>query len=457
MTAQNIWLEIVNCLRRVVRSNFQQEQATPSERVKLATSAVPLTDPLVQNYAVWRKSVLWIAAIAFTILGLIEIISFQSFSTKYAYMGAEQSQGWAQASSEQRRRTVDDYVKQIEGYVGKSNIEIIDAIFIMMIISHVAGTILVFCAASNWQHVPRSRTLVRVGWLIMFFTPVLLSMMPVSGMVDLSKIPEQARIVLKGTLGLIFGLWFFMHVGPKAISLFAGIVRASLTLKTLLPESATTGWACVLIAPLYALFLIVITSTIIQMQGNIWLVLGLICVLCAPTAYLFRARELLQPHSPDEVTVLVKKIRLTVFIFMMCGLVFFIIFLFVSKYFGFWDAVKFGLGLISSVMALTVVAADFMLALITSGYKQSRTFQGTAYRTLLEAKIEALESVGLTNFMSGRAAPPKPVEGMPALPPMGGQLPPADVQVSLETVSLDDAGTGGGPRTPPPPPPPPGV
>lgn len=437
MDAQTFWTEIANCVRRVVRSNFQQEQATAGERVKLATAAVPLTDPLVQNYAVWRKSVLWIAAIALAVLTLIQCISFTSIATQI-----DAAPGSSPGAT--------------ESILGKENIQTIDAVFIIILLSHVAGTILVFVSACMWHHLPRSKRLVRIAWLVMFLTPFLISALPLTSFLDWGRLPAERREAARMGLGGMFALGFFMIVGPKAISLFAGILRSSMTLKTLLPEAVTPGWGAVLVAPLYSLFLVVITTIIVQIQGNIWLVLGMICLMASPMVYVFNARHLLQPQSPDDMTRILRRLRTMALILNALGLIFIIVFVAVVGMFGFWEAVKFFLGILSSFMALTVVASDFMLALIWKGYEQARQFQGTPFQRDLDAKFDALSTVGLTKFLSGHVPPPpREVVGMPAPPPAGGAGPMTPVSVSLDSsVSLDDGPAApGSPRTPPPPPP----
>gem|GEM_PF-2341261 len=451
MNASNIWLEITSCIRRVVRSNFQIEQATPGERVKLATAKVPLTDPLVQNYAVWRKSVLWISAICFMILTLVQIIGFQSAAYQLAKGAISMTPEYRNASSAGRTSMLETARQNVENTLHKSNLETVDGLFIFILVSHVIGAILIVISACVWAHLPLSKRLVRYGWLTMFLAPFFLSMLPITAMMDWDKVNTglmggaEAKVQLRQGLSVAFALTFFMLVGPKAISLFAGVIRSSITLKTLIPESATPGWAAVLIAPLYSLFLVVITSTVIQAQGNIWLLLGLICLMSAPLVYLLRAKTLLQPHKPDEMTKIVFQIRLTCTILNGLGFIFLIIFVIVVKFFTFWRAIEFFLGLMASLTALTVVASDFLLAVVYKGYDQSKQFQGSTWQQGLESKFEALSTVGLTKFSSSHEAPPPAmVSGMPMLPP---------VSLSAAPITLAGPATDDGPKTPPPPPP----
>ena len=58
---------------------------------------------------------------------------------------------------------------------------------------------------------------------------------------------------------------------------------------------------------------------------------------------------------------------------------------------------------ISSVLLLTVVGADFILAMMRKGYEQNRTFQGSSLQATLHAKFESLTSVGLTDIAVGES------------------------------------------------------
>ena len=47
------------------------------------------------------------------------------------------------------------------------------------------------------------------------------------------------------------------------------MIRSSMTLKTLVPESPMTGWAAALVAPLYSIFLLVVFALVNQAYGNV--------------------------------------------------------------------------------------------------------------------------------------------------------------------------------------------
>lgn len=436
MNAQQIGVEVVNCFTRVMVSNFQLQHATPAERVKLATSRVPLTDPLVQNYAVWRKSILWIAAITLFISFLVHTIGFTTMATAMSEgvveaQAAAQPEEWKRLSSAEQKTMYRDARNEIESRFSKSNLEVLDGLSIFILVSQGIGTILVLMAAIFWHHLPLSKRLSRIGWAVMFITPFLLALLPVTSMLDWSKVDAAFRAEARAAIGTVMGLAFMVLLAPKAISLFAGGIRSAITLKTLLPESAAPGWAASLIAPLYALFLVVMLSFVIQLQGNVWLLLGMIFLTLAPLTYLAFAGKLLQPLTDQNMTPAVTKVRVIASVLNAVGLIFILVFVITIDAFDIWEFLKFMVSLVGAFMVLTVVASDFFLALIFRGYEQSRRFAGTPWQATLEKKFDALAAVGATRMGSSfvPSAQPAPA-GMPSLPPAPAPAAPVAAAVA---------------------------
>lgn len=454
MNPQQFLAEAVNVFRRVRRSDFQHELATPAERAKLAASPVPLTDPLVQNFAVWRKSMLWAAAILLGLLSLLKLITLKSFATEVGEGQAAAEAAVDEFAARNQSELAKQAAENFKNIFGAANIEVLDGVNAIMILSSFVGAILITVAAFYWHHLPRSKNLARIGWLIMFLTPFGLSIIPVTSLVDWDIVANpQVQATLRPVLAMAAAVTFFTHLGPKAISLFSGTIRSSATLKMLLPEASSPGWAAVLMAPLYSLFLVVITAFVLQMQGNVWLVLGLLCAMTSPLVYLWKAGPLVRPNTPEEMNTIIQQIRLISAIVNALAAVFLFIFMLTSKFFDFLGFVEFILGLGGSLMALTVVAADFILALIYKGYEQSKRFQGTAWQAALEARFAALASVGFTQFSSSVAvAAPATVPGMPAPPTETiAATQAAAPEISLE-ATVEAAPPVAPPAAPPPPP-----
>jgi hypothetical protein len=362
-------------VRRVARSDFTKERATDDERKQLESTSRPVTNPLAQDYAAWRRAVLWLAAITLSILVIIELATYQD--------------------------TADVLEPQQVREVGRGNLETLDSIQWILTLSLVVGAVMTVAAAWRWRDVRLSRRLARWGFLIMFLTPFAIAAIPITSMLDFGHLSEQEQKAISVLLGLQLGLGMFMTLGPRAIALFPGIIRSSMTLKTLLPESAAPGWAAAILAPLYSLFLLVLVSMINQMSGNFFLLAGLACLMVGPMVYLRRHRDVLRSHTTEEAAVLVAGIRRQALLFNVAGSVLLLIFIIDLELLGFEEAVTFALSIAGNVLLLTAVGSDLILALLRSQYVQTRQFQGTELQKSLDEKFEALAGTGLTDIRTG--------------------------------------------------------
>jgi len=231
-----------------------------------------------------------------------------------------------------------------------------------------------------------------------------MSALPVTEMLDWEQVNAAQRDGIRQVFGILFALSFFMIVGPKAISLFPGIMRSSMTLKTMLPEASAPGWASVMVAPVYSIFLIMVASTIIQVQGSTTLLVGIAFLMAAPLVYLFKANDVLLPHNEQDAARIVVGVRRLAGVFNAIGTILLAIFLIENTAFGILDALRFGLSVGAGIALLTVVASDFILALLWTSYTQNKAFQGTDLQASLERKFEDLGAAGLT-MLRAKAAP----------------------------------------------------
>lgn len=372
MDGNRIWCEITRALRRVLRSDFQQEHATDVERRQLEVAKEPVTNPLAQDYAAWRRSLLWIAGIALTLLALLEAATFTSM--------ADLLEG-----------------SDLGNAVGEDNLETIDGIFGFLIVPVLVGGILSLVAAANWTNVRFSRRMARLGFLIMFLTPFVMAALPAKEMLDFDHLREDTRPLAEMGLGTIVGLRLFFLIGPRAIALFPGVIRSSMALKTLVPESPLPGWASTFVAPLYSIFLLVVFALVNQIQGNFLLVLALTCLMVSPLIYLWQGREILRPQREDEVSDVVGRLRRRSGMLTSLGVLFFGIF-FIDIEMSFGDILKFVISIIGNVVLLTVVAADLLLALLHHGHAQSKALVESKLEDSLEERFAALEGVGFTDL-----------------------------------------------------------
>ena len=394
---RTFWDEARLCAQRVVRSDFQTERATDAERARLASARQPVTNPMVQDFVAWRRSVLWIAAALIALYAVIELLSFRTFEHRVRpQIDAMYDQAQAQGAAAMSRQEFRDLSMQ---QFGRSNAGVIDAIEVVLTLSVFASAIFIVLAAYSWRSVRASRRWSRVGWFIMFVTPFVVSFLPITALMDFSHVAdERMRAQQRTAMGTMFALAVFMTIAPKAIALFPGIIRSSISLKTLVPESATPGWAAAVMAPLYAIFLLTLVSVINQAQGDFFLILGVICYMIGPMVYLVFARRLVRPHTAGETSTVIRKLRRIASGFTIAGTL--LVGIFVLRKFTFGDALGFLVGVAGNLLLMTVVASDLILALLYQGYRQARDFAGSALEASLDQRFAALSEVGFTRLIA---------------------------------------------------------
>ena len=202
---------------------------------------------------------------------------------------------------------------------------------------------------------------------------------------------------------LTLGLTAMILLTPKVFGLFPGLIRCSLTIKTLLPESSTPGWLGIIIAPTYTLFLAVATITAIQ-ATQMFMAAGLAMMMIGMLTVVFKAKGLLKPAEQADASRSVRDIKRKQLIFQLIGFACFMV--------AFWENIDFAFiinaslfifSFIANVTLLTLVMSDFMLGMIRQGQLQANAFAGTPLEKSLADRLADLEACGLTNLEAGEA------------------------------------------------------
>jgi hypothetical protein len=405
---ENVWLH----LRRVMRGDFLTEKATDEERRLLASKVKPITNPIAQDYAAWRKSVLWVAAAFMVIYALLEIATHKSVEDQAREATKLQLETQAKAQAREMGvepqaisdEQIDAGAKEfIRTQIGEENVELLDFITGAPKFAVMVGAVLIVIAARYWADPRKSKRYSRLAWLVVFLTPFGVAFLPVTEMMDFShleQVPMEQRGMVKKIIGTLYALQVFIMIGPKAIALFPGIIRSSMSLKTLLPESPTPGWVMSIMGPMYALFLLVIISTINQAHGDFWLISGIISFIAGSLIYALRAERMARPHTPDEVSSIVRRIRRQAMWANVAGVVLVLIFIFNFEELEGLKAWAFIVGVVATVLLLTIVASDFIVALMSKGFRQQQSFVGSTLEGQLDQRFDALEGAGFTVLKS---------------------------------------------------------
>jgi len=341
---------------RVLKSDFSVIQSTEEETGKLESGDEKVESPLAQDYASWRRSMLMICI----------LVLF--FSTVF--------------------NASDIFVT-----LGQQDVHLVQKIQTVLIFFFQLGSVLLCAlAARKWGDLRKSRSLARFAWLLQFVGPFLIFLIPLSLFVDDDMILAQ------------LGLGAILVLAPKIFGLFPGLIRCSLTVKTLLPETSTPGWLGIIIAPTYSLFLAMATITAIQASEFI-LGIGFALLAIGMSVVILRAQLLLKATDQQDASDTVKGIKKRQMIFQISGVACIGASIFLQV-----DSVDFGLinnlflfvfSFVANVTLLTVVMSDFMLGMIRQGQLQAVAFAGTPLEKSLNQRLDDLAACGLTDLEAG--------------------------------------------------------
>lgn len=372
---------MVRAFQRVTRADLQVDRATPEERELLASASPPVTSPIAQDYAAWRRSVLWVAAACLVTHTLFELFGMHSFA--------------------------EDLGPQLAAVIRVENLSAVNWLTRTVVIVLCVGSALTVLAATAWRNVRASLVLARIAWLLMFATPFLIAAVPITKLINLDHLPLAAQTVVRTALGGAFALSFFFSIGPRAVALFPGIIRSALAVKTLLPESPTPGWVILLVGPLYTVFLLVLVTGIIQSQASYYLLGGVLCLILSPLIYVLRRKDLVRPQSAPEAERMVSSTKRLASVFSFAGVLLLAVFVLRRPNLELLSLFGFLTGIVGNVVLLMAVGADFTVGVLRAAHEQQKSFQGSELQASLEQKFAALENLGVAQ------APAKPPRVQP--------------------------------------------
>jgi hypothetical protein len=395
--------------RRILASNFTAEHASPDERKELEAATIPVRAPMAQNYAAWRRAMLWFAGVGLGISALVTLIS--NFSQIF----------------------------------GKFVPFILRMVNLGMVGLQAAAAALIILAAIRWAQISRSRRMARLGWILGFFGPLVIFLLPIRQLgtnrewvtflyasqgethgtamsnasdAEIAQIIQSAEgSTLMLTLAVGFAMYALFILVPRVFGLFPGLVRACITLRTLVPESPLPGYVLAVITPLYATLLVVILGLASQI-GSGPLFFGLAALLCSPLLLLRNLRSLSKPMPPEEMNAHLRPLRVklgiatvvaTVFILAMLGEHW-------DKLNLEWHSVASVIGqLIGNIFVVTVVAADFLLTLMKFSFDQDKALDGTPLYNTMAQRFADLAQVKFTQLVDD--VPPPPSDLPPPVAP----------------------------------------
>lgn len=348
---------------RILSSNFTQAAAREDERKTLEAASTPILFPIGQNYAAWRRAILWFSGVGLAIAALFQI----GPTGKLILDGNNPSKAFKAAAF---------------------------ALFGLQVLAPA----LALWGAVRWSEIRESRRFARLAYFCQLLGPMAIFCIPVATIS--ANTPQEANVLRTYLI-----VWALDILFPKIFALFPGLIRACLTLRTLLPESLMPGWICMFVAPLYALFCMV--AVIIGAQsGNIWLFAGFSSLLMVPGFVLLDAKNLCAPTDEAGMNKTLEPLRLRIMIATVICVIFVIV--------GSFDLIKqMNIGvtniiniiamLIGNIFLLTVVASDFLTGVIRKAFEADAELDGTPLYDALAERMAQLANVRLADVSAGES------------------------------------------------------
>jgi hypothetical protein len=357
---------------RFLNSDFQKQKLTDDEVIKLDAIEPRVESKAARNFLAWRRALLWIAGVALGLSAIFSLFGLNGLMEKKE----------------------DGFVIQ-PGSPG-----IFWFISIVLLLAQAGGCYLAIQAAIGWTRVVRTRKFARLSWACIFVIPFGLGLIPAAVFVDSSGLGGPLAV------GMTMGAVFAGSLLPMVFGLFPGLIRSSVTLKTLLPESTMPGWIAVVIAPIYSLFFLIALVISVQLQSLLLsIALGAFCV--GPMLFAFNAKTMTSPVAAKDLGSTLGSVRAKVKITNLVGFAAILLLLIVSikdfSFSGFVHVISFLASLISSMLLVTVACSDLLLSLFKSAFERESALRDGPLIKELESRFEELDEAGLTKAGAGEA------------------------------------------------------
>ena len=325
-------------LKRAFRLYIDALEVTDAERASLESATPPITDPEVQGFLSWRRSVHLVVAVAIVPLLIFQIVGLAD--------SKDDPGAWR-------------------------------ALGILQLLVDTSFAVLLWVQLRNWTQWHRQRRILAIGWLAFFLMPFVFYLYPLRSAMDdalaaqAGADPAMAQ-AFSGLFGMVASVIAMLQLAPKAISLMPGLLRGALTSKLLFPGASGPGWLVLLLAPIYALLMYVVLIVPYQITGSGYFVLAMIGFIGAQIWLGRMAYHLARPERLDEALALVRKVRTTYLVLNVTGLVFVIIGLaqlLKQLSIPFWSGVQVMFSLLVNVLLLTLIATDQIVANLVRGQR----------------------------------------------------------------------------------------
>mmetsp|Transcript_15747 Transcript_15747/g.23856 ORF Transcript_15747/g.23856 Transcript_15747/m.23856 type:complete len:442 (+) Transcript_15747:56-1381(+) len=291
----------------------------------------------LQNYAVWRRSSLFLAApsvVLSMILGLV------NYGIGLSHPGSDNLNGWCK--------------------------------FIMFMAEFsdffLLGALL--GAAFLFPQIRRSTQVLQIGWIVSLVSAFLPAIFPLEMLLANDVVIVDQAAFLQGKVAL--ALTYAISLLPIVITLPGSAIRACLKVRNLFPNSSLPGWILMLTSPFYSLVVLIALVMVVQIWGNGLLLSGTLLLVIKPLGNVIWGRFFLEPNS-EEVDRKIKILLLSSLGAGMLGLLLIAIWILTADVgLDVGTVVRLLFETIGRILVTTVVFCDFVVGMVLRDWEMAQ-------------------------------------------------------------------------------------
>ena len=342
---------------RFGKGDIRKIEPLEEENVELTANGIAEDAVMARNFLCWRRGLLWVAGVSLAISAILSLI---------------------------------DLIKLPKGYPGY-----IIFVLVMFLVAKVGASYFAVLSALRWAKVNKTKKLAKRAWACMYLLPVAVCLIPATWFITTPSYGAAAA-----SMGLQMGLMYLAVILPLIVGVFPGLIRSSLTLKTMLPQATMPGWVAVIVAPLYAMFFLLALVVATQAQGFLTTI-GLLALSLAPLMIVKHAKTVVSPVSVDELEDTIGSVRTKMKILNLIGIAALVIYVLSEiKQIGFLDIVSILASIFASIMLVTAVCSDLLLGMFKAAFASENELREGELVGELETELGSLDNLGLTKIRS---------------------------------------------------------
>jgi hypothetical protein len=331
------------------------------------------------SFMVWRRALLILATILSIVLAIKSC--FDPHTLESSYVEAE-TKTWkkanphpSEAQIKQFEQTIIVQRQNITAGFGESNVSIFNTLIVGLWGSVFVSIVFIILAARDWRNWRKSRKWALLAVAVVLGPQLIAMLIPWGSMMNFKHLAAQgmgAEQIKSTKIGIqVLVLFVVLYTSlPFFYGLVNGVLRSSLSTKTLVPASIVCGWSSLLLAVTIAVPWFIAFSIVDQLELDALIVLGVLCLLAAPLSIVFKARRLGLPLTAEEATPLVKRTKLVLTSLNVVGMAMILAYLHDKEMVTPGDILTLVIHYFANLMLVQVVAVDMLVLLLDRAHRK---------------------------------------------------------------------------------------